>query len=226
MRTRSLLRYSLAALAVVAATAAFPSAGHAITFDFTSDHCSLGTGCIPDVPGATAGTVTLTQNGANVDFTVELGDGYSYVKTGAGNLQAFKFNGVGVALGDIIVAAHDPVLAAAQAAVPGGFDGDGTGQFTFGIGCPSCGNGGAGAFSADIFFTVNNATIADLTQANNLGNIFAADVLFAGNGATGMVDVTAVPVPGPIVGAGIPGLILALTGMLGLQRFRRRRQAA
>lgn len=33
-------------------------------------------------------------------------------------------------------------------------------------------------------------------------------------------------VPGPIVGAGIPGLIVALTGMVGLHRFRRKRRVA
>jgi hypothetical protein len=38
------------------------------------------------------------------------------------------------------------------------------------------------------------------------------------------VDVAAVP--GPIVGAGIPGIIAALGGLIGLNRFRRRRQAA
>ena len=32
-------------------------------------------------------------------------------------------------------------------------------------------------------------------------------------------------VPGPIVGAGIPGLVMALGGMVGLNRFRRRKQA-
>ena len=47
MRTGSLLRYSLAALAVVAATAAFPSASHAIVFDLTSDHCTGGCGTAP-----------------------------------------------------------------------------------------------------------------------------------------------------------------------------------
>lgn len=32
-------------------------------------------------------------------------------------------------------------------------------------------------------------------------------------------------VPGPIVGAGIPGLVMALLGMLGINRYRRRRVA-
>ena len=69
MRTGSLLRYSLAALAVVAATAAFPSASHAIVFDLTSDHCTGGCGTAP------FGTVSVTQVGANVDFTVDLAAG-------------------------------------------------------------------------------------------------------------------------------------------------------
>src|SRR4051794_145501 len=101
MRTRSLLRYSLAAFAVVAATAAFPSASHAITFNLTSDHCTGGCGTAP------FGTVTVTQNGANVDITVDLANGppntVSWAKTGAADFQEFKFNGTGVALGDITV---------------------------------------------------------------------------------------------------------------------------
>jgi len=39
------------------------------------------------------------------------------------------------------------------------------------------------------------------------------------------IDVAA-PVPGPIAGAGIPGLIAALGGMIGLHRFRRKRRVA
>ena len=69
MRTRSLLRYSLAALAVVAATAAFPSASHAIIFDLTSDHCTGGCGTAP------FGTVDVTQVGANVHIVVDLANG-------------------------------------------------------------------------------------------------------------------------------------------------------
>ena len=212
MRTRSLLRYSLAALAVVAATAAFPSASHAILFDLTSDHCTGGCGTPP------FGTVDVTQVGANVDIDVHLFDGNQYVKTGSADFQNFKFNGVGVALGDIVVDAHVPALIAAT----GAFNGDGTGNFTFGINCPSCGNGGSGAFSTDIGFTVNNATIADLTQPNNLGNIFVVDMLSGTTGNTGPVDVTVVPIPGPIVGAGLPGLILACGGLLALARRRRK----
>jgi len=37
------------------------------------------------------------------------------------------------------------------------------------------------------------------------------------------IDVAA-PVPGPIVGAGLPGLAMALLGMVGLNRFRRKRR--
>jgi len=36
-------------------------------------------------------------------------------------------------------------------------------------------------------------------------------------------DCTPVQVPGPIVGAGIPGLLTACFGMFGLNRWRRRR---
>jgi hypothetical protein len=183
-------------------------AAQAITFEFTSDHCTGGCGTPP------FGTVTLTQNGTTVDVTVDLNTGYSFVKTGSADFQNFKFNGTGVAVGDITIDAHVPALVAAT----GTFNGDGTGDFTFGINCPSCQNGGAGSFSADILFHVANATIADLTAPNNLGNIFVADVL-APNGNTGPIDVNhAVPEPGSLL---FFGPLMALAWMVGVRRWKR-----
>ena len=107
---------------VIGLMVAAPQA-QAITFFLTSDHCTGGCGTPP------FGAVTLTQNGTTVDITVELFGTNRFVKTGSADFQNFKFNGTGVALGDITVDAHVPPLVAAQAAVPGGFNGDGTGEF-------------------------------------------------------------------------------------------------
>ena len=88
MRTRPLLRYSLAALAVIAATAAFPSASHAVLFDLTSDHCLGGCGTAP------FGTVDVTQVGANVHIVVDLANGppntVSWAQVGDGGLPALQ----------------------------------------------------------------------------------------------------------------------------------------
>jgi hypothetical protein len=40
-----------------------------------------------------------------------------------------------------------------------------------------------------------------------------------------IVPIVTAAVPGPVVGAGLPGLLAALGGMWGLNRFRRRRTA-
>jgi len=199
---------AVAALAFVST----PSVSHAITFNLTSDHCTGGCGTPP------FGTVDVTQVGANVDFVVTLAAGYQYAQTGSADGQIFKFNGTGVALGDIMVGAHVPALAAAT----GAFNGDGTGNFTFGINCPSCGNGPTG-FGGAISFIVAMATIADVTGLNNLGNIFVADVL-APNGNTGPVDVTGVA-PIPLPGA-LPLFATGLAGLLVLGRRRMKQDAA
>src|SRR5262245_12525645 len=211
-RRNSIMRKWALAAAVALLVAGGATSASAITFQLTSDHCTGGCGTPP------FGTVDVTQVGANVGITVTLAAGYQYAQTGAADGQLFKFNGTGVALTDIVVGAHVPALAAAT----GALNGDGTGNFTFGINCPTCGNGPAG-FGGAISFTVNNSTIADVTAGNNLGNIFVADVL-APNGNTGPVDVHAVP--GPVVGAGLPGLVMACGGLVALGRRRRRQVVA
>src|SRR5262245_2063241 len=77
-----------------------PSA-QAIVFQLTSDHCTGTCGTPP------FGTVDVTQVGANVHVVVDLANGppntVSWAQTGAADFQLFKFNGTGVAVGDISV---------------------------------------------------------------------------------------------------------------------------
>src|SRR5262245_56760496 len=68
----------------------------AVTFGLTSCHVDGGCGT-----QTSFGTVTLTQNGASVDFVVSLAGGNRFVQTGAADQQLFKFNGAGGA-GNII----------------------------------------------------------------------------------------------------------------------------
>ena len=184
-----LMRKWTLAAAVAVLVAGGATSASAITFDLTSDHCTGGCGTAP------FGTVDVTQVGANVHIVVDLANGVSWAQTGAADFQLFKFNATGVVVGDISVT--QTFAGNTLQANTGAFNGDGTGPFSFGISCTTCGNGALG-ISSNLVFSIANATIADVTAGNPL-NIFVADVFSSQTGNTGPVAVT---VPGPIVGAG------------------------
>src|SRR3954465_7993813 len=147
-------------LAAIAATAVAAQAS-SITYQITGDHATGGLGPPP------FGTVALNEVGSAVAVTVHLNSGYSFVQTGSVDFMDFKFNAIGIALGDITVTSVNTPYT--LTAATGDFHGDGTGQFWYGItGAPGQNNGAGNGFTSDIVFRVAGANIADLTQTPNV----------------------------------------------------------
>jgi hypothetical protein len=110
---------------------------------------------------------------------------------------------------------------------------DGMGAFQYGLDF----NGSTGTVSADLIFRLTATGLTEnsfvLGGASGLTGhpqfYFAADICTpnsagACGGSTGLVGATAA-VPGPIAGAGLPGLVAACSGLLVLARRRRQRIA-
>jgi hypothetical protein len=97
----------------------------------------------------------------------------------------------------------------------------------------TCGSGASGNCGSILSFNIINfAGFAPATNQFTNQNVWAAvDIFNLGTGAAGAVGLVFDPtptqtsaVPGPVVGAGLPGLIAACFALVGLARRRRNRR--
>jgi hypothetical protein len=179
------------------------------------------------------GTVTITGDTTKALVTVNVGDSW-LIDTG-GPHQPFAFN--------LVDGGVDPVVTNVQLDTLFGAGGS-NGASPFGtftntivslpppLGCDNGGsNGGCGVHELS-FNILNYAGFFSNDWKSPDGSIkeiyYAADILYCPTdsctGGTGNVGGGTVSVPGPVVGAGLPGL--AAMGMFGLNFWRRRRNGA
>jgi len=202
---------------VLATIVALPSASQAQTefFNWTSDHCTGG--CNP------SGTVTVTQSGSTLTFVSTLGDSLEYLGgNGAGIAATFAFELSGISSVTFSAITDGSQTFAPNATTPTSIMMDGAGTYNFGVTCTTCGPGGSNPDGNSISFSI---TAAGLSLANLVpvaGSFFAADVISCKTGVTSCSG-TGTGNTGPIVGAGLPGLVMACGGLIALARRRRQR---
>lgn len=221
--TKFLLAGAVLALIFVAAA---PRAS-ADTYNFNVQNGGLS------APGPW-GTITMTQDGSNVDVTITAAAGLSIF----GSQGAIAFADSGLTITGITDNGPGVFVSTGTGC---NMDGFGSGVSAFGS-CITDGNLGTGAASS-VSFAVDAITIAQLENTNSKGWWVALHIgpTGGGNGCTGYVSLTinnnntnsstgtstCTPVPEPstvaMVGTGAAGVALMAIFEPGILGFRRRR---
>jgi len=205
--------------------------------DYSLDNF-IGTG----TPGpGPYGTLTLTQDGSNIDVAIALNPNIYFAVSGAGYPFVWSFNGdppvtsadiqfTGASIGVFALSTDTPPLHA-----------DGSGYWDYAIDCSACGNGASLPHYNSLTFIIDGHSLSDFVMGvdaqGNSTYDFATDICAAPNtdgscGAT--VDVTAdltnsVTIPGGGQGTQVPepiSLAMFGTGLAALAAMRRRKNRA
>jgi hypothetical protein len=223
----------LAAALLAGAAMISPASAADFTGTFTSDHCDPL--CGPQPTGFATISITNIVGGVSVTITPLNDNG---LVGGLNGLTTFTFNSlqnqaITFDFG-AFASLFDVSNSTTNTASAGTIGQDGFGNFEYGFNyIPS---GGSNPWFDPLTFTLTGTllTAASFNElsVNPPGNtpaLFALDI-FSGQGNIGQTGVTdccgTVAVPGPIAGAGIPGIIAACGGMFGLNFWRRRRNGS
>jgi hypothetical protein len=213
-------RALLALATLVLCGAALPTSGHAITYFFTES----GSGNFGDLAAPGYGSVNVTTVGSDLKFELSLVPNW-FVDTGNDKNHfpvAFNLATSGLPISGSSGLVTTPLASPFTGLNAGGYTNPGfDGPFNYAISCPSGGANGCNNISSLTFYVLGAGSLS-LVLTNGVfitADIFATSA--TGAEKTGTVGATIAPVPAPLMGAGLPGVILACAGLLAFARRRR-----